>query len=110
MALAVCLGEIGVFPNMDAVFDEWGRDRFGIVPRTILEDSKVPDHPILSWTEQIGRSWNYWRMRGTFYLPCLEAFKKRREIAPGVKKPLFMSEYPISFNSFKNVTWFPNTS
>ena len=49
-------------------------------------------------------------MRGSFYIPCLEKFKKMKEIAAGVLTPLFMSEYPISFNSFKNVTWYANTT
>ncbi len=97
---------MGVPPNLDAVFDEFGRDRFGIAPRWVDVHDRAkwapPAHPTLSWTEQQGRSWNYWRGRSVFYLACLPVLERY-----GLPH---MSPYPISFNSFKNVSWYYNTS
>merc|ERR1712023_343297 len=65
--LSVCLGAVGVFPDLELVVDEIGRDKFVIAPRDLYSTMRAPGHPFRSWAKQVGRSWNYWRGRNLQY-------------------------------------------
>jgi len=125
MMVAGCLGAVGIYPS-DKTVDKLGREKFVIMPRELYRDYDMPRNPALAWKNQHGRSWNYWRGRAAMNIhpKCWEFLEgesvgnqhcenspdgSNKCVASTKKLQTTFSDYPVSFNSFKEVDKFEST-
>mmetsp|Transcript_3720 Transcript_3720/g.9027 ORF Transcript_3720/g.9027 Transcript_3720/m.9027 type:complete len:1065 (-) Transcript_3720:118-3312(-) len=85
--------------NMNVVRDEFGRDAFVIVPYERYYAYGFPvNNPMRGWIHRENPSWNYFKGRTGQFLHCSGY--------PGRMPRLVWSNFPVSFNSFKEIDWF----
>ncbi|CAD7939692.1 unnamed protein product [Amoebophrya sp. A120] len=81
------------------VRDEFGRDKFVIVPWAKYYSTELPvQNPMRAWIHRESASWNYFKGRTAQFLHC-SGFAGRMP-------RLIFSNFPVSFNSFKELPWF----